>query len=1026
MKENTNSATFFDTLILRTPLLPTQEVYSNEEIVAFFSLPTGQELLYYASPTLLSEFNKQYAAKKISDKLKETLYKYYSRMSTRTTPFGLFAGLSLVKWASDQNNDKGIVFNSRITKNIKLDSSIVSLLIEKLKLTSTFKNFTTVKPNNSIYQVDNELRYVQYTTEKSGSRSHTLTAAKVEDHLLAVLEFSQESVLMNDIIEAFVEQGVDEKSAQSYIYELFNEQILTSKDELVTFGNWTLKDTVSFLLKNTKDDAVSALDKIKEIYETIDDISKKTNVPIQDYIDVGNIIDEILPNHSVKSSLQVDLYKHTKKAFLGSSYIQTLNEALSCLKRLSDKHKNEKLDSFKSNYIQRYGNQFMPLLEVLDIEHGIGYGIESVADDNPLSKDLYFPAGATNTDTSFSPLDTWKLALLSKNSGEDQIQLTDSLLSERSGDDIPGLSPTFQMTFRILEGERIMINGVGGATASTMYGRFTDLHNEIHQLATEVSEYESKVYGEEDSIVAEIVYLPEGVVGNISNRTNFRKYSIPYLGESESKERVLASDILVSVISNTVVLYSKKHKKRIIPKMSNAHNYSMKSQPVYIFLCDLQFQDIQSYYNFSWGPVGQYFEILPRIVYKNIILHKKQWNIKTTDEERKAIKAGEISAEAFLSKHQLDRKLLIIEGDNELFIDQENSTCVAILRSYLEKYSLIVLQEYIPPSSAVVDEQGKTYVNQFVASGMSNNSVSNTITKNISTVVQEITTSTQDVYKYTPLTNWVYFKLYMGIKFADEFISDHLLSFVKSLDDTIDEWFFIRYTDPNFHLRVRFKGKDSEKISIITQQFTEHISQLVASHRIYTFSIDTYIRESERYRYMDYDKIEKIFHLDSLAVSKIIALKESESIGYESWKACIFLIDSLLKSFNYSIDDSFRVLTILRESWFYEFSIQKAARKRLQKVYQARRKEVFSLIQDEDNAFTSSIRPIALTRENNIRALVQSNEKGKNYDDLLCSLIHMICNRLVVSHARKNELVLYYMLSEYYQSMVYISKVKTK
>ena len=94
-----------DTFLLRAPLLSLkvlEEISSagDLDIVLrnYYDIPVISESLYLASPVLfnLCEQWLSHDEKKIKNpaKLKYTLLKYLIRMSCRSTPFGLFAGIS--------------------------------------------------------------------------------------------------------------------------------------------------------------------------------------------------------------------------------------------------------------------------------------------------------------------------------------------------------------------------------------------------------------------------------------------------------------------------------------------------------------------------------------------------------------------------------------------------------------------------------------------------------------------------------------------------------------------------------------------------------------------------------------------------------------------------------------------------------------------------------------------------------------------------------------------------------------------
>lgn len=76
---------------------------------------------------------------------------------------------------------------------------------------------------------------------------------------------------------------------------------------------------------------------------------------------------------------------------------------------------------------------------------------------------------------------------------------------------------------------------------------------------------------------------------------------------------------------------------------------------------------------------------------------------------------------------------------------------------------------------------------------------------------------------YIPGSVWLYYKLYTGPKLADKILALYILPIINQLYEhrLIDLFFFIRYNDPDFHIRIRFKTKNnSDVISIITPIWT--------------------------------------------------------------------------------------------------------------------------------------------------------------------------------------------------------------
>ena len=66
---------------------------------------------------------------------------------------------------------------------------------------------------------------------------------------------------------------------------------------------------------------------------------------------------------------------------------------------------------------------------------------------------------------------------------------------------------------------------------------------------------------------------------------------------------------------------------------------------------------------------------------------------------------------------------------------------------------------------------------------------------------------------FIPGSRWLFFKLYTGTQSADILLTRHIGPFVRRLCESgaIDDFFFIRYTDPLFHLRLRLHLPDTSR-----------------------------------------------------------------------------------------------------------------------------------------------------------------------------------------------------------------------
>jgi len=84
---------------------------------------------------------------------------------------------------------------------------------------------------------------------------------------------------------------------------------------------------------------------------------------------------------------------------------------------------------------------------------------------------------------------------------------------------------------------------------------------------------------------------------------------------------------------------------------------------------------------------------------------------------------------------------------------------------------------------------------------------------------------------FIPGSEWVYFKLYTGTKTADSILKNELYGYVSKMlkNGIIDKWFFIRYADPDFHVRLRLHLKESRDFTCVFNQFSKMAIPLIGT-----------------------------------------------------------------------------------------------------------------------------------------------------------------------------------------------------
>ena len=745
---------FFSSFIIRTPTYSI-DFYRNltkglsiesDEIKKILKDTQVNEALFLASPELYSEIQKwiiqeDYLIDK-SNKIKLSVLKYLVRMSTRCTPFGLFAACGAGKLANETviNIDKENSFH----RKTRFDMQFLANLISEFTANPTIQNQLLFYPNTTLYQLGDFYRYVEYALHQN-KRKYSLEALKRTDYLDLVLQKAIAGATKNLLATVLVSEEINIEEAIEFIEELIFNQILVSELEPILTGkdfltptlstraqtNWRSKGEGAEILNNKVGDFTRVLDDLnKQLLE----IDTKFGNPISCYEDIMETVAKTNIPFDKKYLFQTDLFLDSKDFQLDEKYTSELLKAIVVLNKISEKPKNTSLDDFKKAFVERYESEAIPLVKALDIETGIGYLQQSGSFDVTPLLDSIGISQKNETHNHKISLNKAEGIIYEKlqyalQNNETYIELKQSDFDNNdfSGQNLPA---TFSCLFEIVEEqgkEWVVIQSIGGSSAANLLARFCYGNPGVNDLANEISQYESESYG--DKILAEIVHLPESRTGNVLRRPSFRPYEIPYLGQSSlpTSHQINIENLLLHVKNDRLVLWSKKQDKEVIPRLTNAHNYSYNTLPIYHFLCDMQFENCKSSIGFHWNNLEKLFGYFPRVTIGNCIVSKAKW-IFTKEKHPEFFKIltkkGMIYDKSIFSfashipslevNELLPQYVSLVDGDNVLIINLESSTCIEMLVETIKNRSQFVLEEFLFPSSKVVTGKTDCYANQFI------------------------------------------------------------------------------------------------------------------------------------------------------------------------------------------------------------------------------------------------------------------------------------------------------------------------
>lgn len=276
---------------------------------------------------------------------------------------------------------------------------------------------------------------------------------------------------------------------------------------------------------------------------------------------------------------------------------------------------------------------------------------------------------------------------------------------------------------------------------------------------------------------------------------------------------------------------------------------------------------------------------------------------------------------------------------------------------------------------------------------------------------------------FLPGSEWLYFKIYTGYKTGDTILIHKILPIISQLSalKLIDKWFFIRYSDPNFHIRLRFRVNDVLYYNQIFNLVSTTFEKTVDDGLISKIQCDSYNRELERYGDELIEITETFFCIDSDYILQLLKAS-SESLDPEKTRWCVSLrlIDDILIAFDFSLQNKRDFMLELSENFKKEFGfIAHTYTKQLNDKYRAYKTIIDNCFVKDSSIIEYEV--ILKQRIDNLKLPAKQIIKGYSDKDInpnehINSLIHMTMNRLFRSSNRIYEMIIYDFLSRHYKS----------
>ncbi|QMW05442.1 lantibiotic dehydratase [Spirosoma foliorum] len=999
-----------DFYYLRTPTLSLQrllDLLQEDDLPAYVQENLMGEAIFLASPTLYNEFLADPTLS--SKKLRQTALKYVLRMGSRSTPFGLFAGCSLGQIADRTDLN---VSDRQLFCHYELNMTVIWELTHYLNQHSEIRSQIPYQVNSSLYSFGNQFRYLELEKEHTQIRFFTSQIANCHP-IRWILRKARKGATIAELIHDLIGRGYPIDQAQACVDQLIIDQVLVSQFVLNGTGVDPLQNLIGHLQSIPKGKPwVQLVRQVQVLLMRKDSVQKK-HTAIQSIF--KKEIGLSLPDASI---IQGNSLFTGKQHQLSRTLLTNLQKAIQKLFSLSNAfQQKDSLLLFKRKFYARYEEREIPLALALDAESGIGYGDHPFMGDNLMIQTLIEAGDPVNQQQEiFSPeLDHWLRNVYNNwfATGNSILELTDTDLNHWSDTSTQLPASYYVFGYFLSSSSQALDRGdyrfrckfVAGPSAFPLLGRFCRVDQQLEQKIQNAFKQLQK--NDPNRVYAEIVHIPIPAIGNVVQRPHMSEYEISYLGHSTLpiEKQISIDDLWISIPKGErVVLRSRRLGKEIVPRLTTAHNYQ-NGLPIYRFLCDLQQQESELSIYWHWGGLSNY-RFLPRVQYRQIILQEARWRLTWSDYQASLTESENVSV--WRLEWKWPRFISIAQADQELFLDLEHEGCQQLLINTLRRLQVLQIFEWLrTPDQCPIDGPDGKLTHEVILP-----------------FLHEQTKPMQRASRldhhgiarnFIPGSEWLYLKVYCGTQASRKILLRlGKLARIYIRSKKISHWFFIRYQDPEPHLRFRFHLISQASYNDILSDCQRQLQSMINTDEIYRVQLDTYQREIERYGAERIVVTECLFWVDSDAVLTIARDQLNEQMRLA---VGLLGVDKYLDDFNYPL--SARVL-FYQQGFQIIFDQQGSSvnlRKQLAILYRQNQGLIEALCAKEAPESELYSRYHKLFKKRSSRNKTYLNSIFVNQpQSYISSLIHLYVNRLFDQHQIKYELIIYHHLYRFYQS----------
>jgi lantibiotic biosynthesis protein len=371
----------------------------------------------------------------------------------------------------------------------------------------------------------------------------------------------------------------------------------------------------------------------------------------------------------------------------------------------------------------------------------------------------------------------------------------------------------------------------------------------------------------------------------------------------------------------------------------------------------------------------------------------------------------------WLIRWKIPNRIQIRLTGRELYFDLSKESHQIEFIKYSKNVSHLVIEEFlfVLDDCVVKNKEGSHFVSEMFAFYLNKNDQKILDGAVLETDRNQITFQEST---FIPGDEWIFLKLYSNSNCWDKILTTVVVR-INSLffnNDDVKEWFFVKYSDPQPHIRLRYLVPNAEHRGNVLSVANKIIRDYVNVGLIRSVEVSTYVREFERYRFPGISIAEKYFRFDSDAVLQFLTIEKQLKNPNARLLFALSCIDQTLSIACIPLSERIVFLKGLYIRLLNEFPNRAELRNSVNLWYRKIRHEINDFLCDFDKIENKEIFIILESRRSGLDELIKEEFRSSIGLKTLASYLHMTVNRIAVDMSRLSEMNLYYALIGFYTS----------